>query len=254
MATMTHTQEASETLNDMNQQPTHYFESLPDNTQILDLSLKAVSIEASIDQVSIDQASIDQASLKSHSAKVFSKIQCLIFSLLCITCALTVMIIWYSNWLGGNQIGITPFIHETKILNSSCQYWDIVGDGYCDDEANIEKCGYDLNDCCQMENDRTLCSNCTCFITENEAETIQNEFQTEFCQDNETIFAPTYFLGDGVCQLNLNKGELNLSNIYGNFYYYLLLLISYYHTPNESIIDITPLVTLCRVLLALVKH
>ena len=91
-----------------------------------------------------------------------------------------------------------------NLFDRRCQYWEIAGDGYCNDEANIEHCGYDLNDCCQMERDRTLCSNCTCLIPQNKTQSIQSEFIYEFCPGNET--RSLFFLGDGLCQLNLNTG------------------------------------------------
>ena len=31
--------------------------------------------------------------------------------------------------------------------NNTCPVWSFVGDGYCDDEANVPECGYDFNDC-----------------------------------------------------------------------------------------------------------
>ena len=116
-----------------------------------------------------------------------------------------------------NQIGKSPLTPVTEIenFNSSCQHWEFVGDGYCDDEANNEICYYDLNDCCKMDTDKTQCSNCTCLITKDEAETIQLEFENEFCPKNESgvsVFARSYMLGDGNCQLNLNKGKFYLSN------------------------------------------
>ena len=49
--------------------------------------------------------------------------------------------------------------NNNEFLNT-CPHYQLVGDGICDDELNIEECMYDLNDCCKMENDRTLCQNC----------------------------------------------------------------------------------------------
>ena len=139
------------------------------------------------------------------------KIQYIIFSLLCIASALTAMIVWYSNWLEDNRLEMSPMSPINKtFLNGPCQHWEHVGDGYCDDEANIEQCGYDLNDCCEMNNDRTLCSSCTCLIPEIEFQIQRNEYKTEFCPENKTHSAYSYFLGDGICQLNFNNGKFNL--------------------------------------------
>ena len=37
-----------------------------------------------------------------------------------------------------------------------------LGDDYCDDENNIEICGWDGGDCCGGEIDTTFCSVCAC--------------------------------------------------------------------------------------------
>ena len=151
----------------------------------------------------------------SKKSKSFRGVQYIGFSLLSIASALTVMIVWYSNSnrSESNMVGISPqkYLNES-FFNSPCEHWEIVGDGYCDDVANIEDCGYDLNDCCKMEKDRTLCSNCTCHISEKETQKIKNEFMDDFCPEGEFRYIGySTFLGDSVCQLNLNKGKSNLS-------------------------------------------
>ena len=43
---------------------------------------------------------------------------------------------------------------------------DLLGDGYCDDEANTEQCLYDLGDCCDYTDysiSRSLCTQCFCY-------------------------------------------------------------------------------------------
>ena len=81
--------------------------------------------------------------------------------------------------------------------NTTCPVWSLVGDGYCDDEANTPECEYDFNECCEAENDRSLCQNCTCYLSEIKTE----EYKKEFCQN------PLCRLGDGYCDLNYNKGQ-----------------------------------------------
>ena len=46
------------------------------------------------------------------------------------------------------------------------QIINFIGDGFCDDEANVEKCFYDQGDCCGFENPDTFstCSSCQCKI------------------------------------------------------------------------------------------
>ena len=91
-------------------------------------------------------------------------------------------------------------------MNGTCQHWELVGDGYCDDKTNTQECFYDLKDCCDMKSDRTLCTDCTCTVSKNELQTIATEFKTEFCLGNRHDNLDWYFLGDGICHLNLNKG------------------------------------------------
>ncbi len=51
--------------------------------------------------------------------------------------------------------------------DSLCQYESEVGDGFCDDKANIDACTFDGGDCCRPGVDRRpnshwFCSNCSC--------------------------------------------------------------------------------------------
>ncbi len=60
-------------------------------------------------------------------------------------------------------------------LNSgatSCPYTEELGDGFCDDLANIEECQYDGGDCCSLQkefkpNAHLFCQNCTCVSNPN---------------------------------------------------------------------------------------
>ena len=145
-----------------------------------------------------------RSTAKSKQRKLESKIACRLqyigFSLISMGCAFAVMIIWYTVWLKENK---DP-TEEVKVDNSvksnfSCQYWDLAGDGYCDDEANVPECGYDFNDCCETQSDRSLCQNCTCYVSENKME--------EYKKDNCQKYLFRLHLGDGNCNLNYNKEE-----------------------------------------------
>ena len=46
-----------------------------------------------------------------------------------------------------------------------CAKSDWIGDDYCDDETNNEKCDYDGGDCCLEEILADYCSDCTCHET-----------------------------------------------------------------------------------------
>ena len=137
--------------------------------------------------------------------KLLCKIQYALYTLLSIVAAFIVMIIWYTSWLENKTITIEIGNYQTDIIagsnSSGCPFWDITGDGFCDDEANIPECGYDFKDCCQMENDRKICENCFCFVPEDSKASIK-EKHLERC--------PLYHqhhLGDGSCDLNQNNED-----------------------------------------------
>ena len=81
-----------------------------------------------------------------------------------------------------------------------CKYFDIVGDGYCDDEANTANCDFDEGDCCHPDHDRSICTECFCMspkIVQNCDEYIYHCKMHEWHVDQ----------GDGVCNEQLNSPE-----------------------------------------------
>ena len=173
-------------------------------------SLKSITSENEEDQETFQSI---KAENDNHDGKVVEQVlkqkekicgaQSVMFSLLSITCALTVMIIWYFNLEDNKTNKDIPSDQIVRqVSNNSCPYWHITGDGYCDDEANIEECGYDFKDCCQMENDRTLCQDCFCYFSE--AKQILDEYMNMDEYDDGMEYA---FWGDGSCDLNYNKPE-----------------------------------------------
>ena len=90
---------------------------------------------------------------------------------------------------------------DFKMAENTCLVEPLVGDGYCDDEANNAECDYDLDDCCQLESDRNSCTNCTCLVDNDQLVKIQDDF----CQT--PYDALNYDLGDGFCDLDLNTKE-----------------------------------------------
>ena len=137
-----------------------------------------------------------------------SKLQYVIFSLLSVFAAsLVTIVFWNSNSsdLHDNEIVVgsrDPLDLQKITTNYSCPFWAITGDGYCDDEANIPECGYDFKDCCQMENDRTLCEDCFCYIPEDQKSLMMNEYKTKYERD----FGFTNW-GNEHCDLNHNNPE-----------------------------------------------
>ena len=117
------------------------------------------------------------------------------FALLCVFCASFVMIGQYTFWDTNEEFEEPIFNIQTVSYNESCRYRTIVGDGYCDDEANTPECFYDLQDCCDYKSDRNQCQNCTCITT------ILNTSCTENCLVDRMLW------GDKICDLNMNNPE-----------------------------------------------
>ena len=84
-------------------------------------------------------------------------------------------------------------------MNDSCSLWQVTGDEYCDDEANIVECRYDLQDCCHIESDRSLCTDCLCYIPKEEKILLDDEYSKS---------CPYFWAGgDGLCDSCLNNRE-----------------------------------------------
>ena len=156
----------------------------------------------------------------SHKSKAWRKVQYIGYASTSIIFPMLVMIIWLNNRNDSKGTSEVPK-NKTVSTSNACPFWDLTGDGYCDDEANIPECGYDYNDCCQLENDRSFCSNCTCHLSEDEVQLFQDQSKSQSCIDglhlnqpdpNYELFFPELFvggpgsnhLGDGICNLNFN--------------------------------------------------
>ena len=121
-----------------------------------------------------------------------------IFSIL----VFTIIFIWYHNQEKEEpEIGYGQNIEQESMSNDSCSFLHIIGDEYCDDEANIAECGYDFEDCCDMDSDRTLCTDCFCYIPEEEIIMLDEDYEKN-CQKSEVLH-----LGDGLCDLLKNDKE-----------------------------------------------
>ena len=81
----------------------------------------------------------------------------------------------------------------------------MVGDGFCNDEANNAECNYDGGDCCVNVN-TTFCSECTCHYQENcAAGLILSCLYHERCLAG---FIPP-MVGDGICNDETNHQDCN---------------------------------------------
>ena len=77
------------------------------------------------------------------------------------------------------------------------------GDGFCDDEANTELCNYDQGDCCDPHLDRSLCTDCFCFVEYFPTKDYM-EYSVVGIIDGELSSARH---GDGNCDLVFNNYE-----------------------------------------------
>ena len=149
--------------------------------EIQSLDKKANDIDKANDKAKRRKSQEDKTKEQElrRKDKILAKVQYGMYSFLSIFCAFVVMIIWYTSWLEDktitNEIGNEQTDIKVNANNSTCQVWDITGDGFCDDEANIAECGYDFKDCCQMGNDRTVCEDCFCFVPEDEKASIREK-------------------------------------------------------------------------------
>ena len=67
----------------------------------------------------------------------------------------------------------------------------MIGDGYCNDEANNADCDFDGGDCCGSCINTDFCSNCTCI-----GDTVVNEIKNPL-------------VGDGYCNDEANTAGCN---------------------------------------------
>ena len=125
----------------------------------------------------------------------------IVFSVICILCATLVMIIYMIERSKEKETEETEEIATPdNKAELGCPFLHITNDGYCDDEANIEECNYDFDDCCHWENDFSLCQDCFC-------KTPPINYSINYFQkmlDLEIIYLT---FGDGKCDVLLNTQE-----------------------------------------------
>ena len=142
--------------------------------------------------------------LKQHKAKPCEYIYVILVSLICITLPFT----WYHLSRERKEDVILPYNRGEDVQsNDSCPFWHLLGDHYCDDEANIPECGYDLEDCCKIENDRSICTDCLCFTTEDKKVVIEEEFKQACLSTGGYANEWFQYFGDGHCDLGFNNQE-----------------------------------------------
>ena len=61
---------------------------------------------------------------------------------------------------------IDTFFCEKCVCRSECDYFDLVGDGYCEDLVNTAVCNFDGGDCCGKHVNVEYCEECQCIANE----------------------------------------------------------------------------------------
>ena len=134
---------------------------------------------------------------KYKKYKVTVLVSCLIFL---VPCGL-VMLLYYYPKLTEEKIIQTTLICNTTILPPKhCELFEFIGDGFCDDETNDELCEFDGGDCCDINHDLTLCSECFCHWPKIEQGDCSNYKDKCIVQS----FWYIAELGNGVCDDPLN--------------------------------------------------
>ena len=113
------------------------------------------------------------------------------------------MIIYYTEHFKDEIITTAAPKNVSTKPPKFCDKIDFIGDGFCDDEINNELCDYDKGDCCEIDNDRSLCQECFCY-------TPKNDLGDCTTYENACVYAYTnYFrlIEDGICDDFLNKKE-----------------------------------------------
>ena len=183
-------------------------QSLFSPRQSLHLSVQSLKTVYSVEsQKNEEQDQLDKAqkvALK-RKEKILCRLQYVLFSLLSMVCAFTVMIIWYSVYQENKtmDIGAQNQTDLRVASDNACPVWEITGDGYCDDEANVAECGFDFKDCCQLTYDRTACQDCFCHYPEVDKASILDKY-LQSQGDYAWLFTNW---GNGKCDLNHNNAE-----------------------------------------------
>ena len=81
---------------------------------------------------------------------------------------------------------------------------ELIGDGYCHDEVNNLKCGFDGGDCCNSCTSKSKCTDCKCLIGNAGEDKTESLNGNGYCND-ETNNAECGYDGGDCCLPNVNK-------------------------------------------------
>ena len=68
----------------------------------------------------------------------------------------------FENMFISDKIDLDTSKNE-EIVKKICKYNTVVGDGICDDNANVFECDFDGGDCCGIGTIMDMCLKCQCF-------------------------------------------------------------------------------------------
>ena len=126
---------------------------------------------------------------------------------------LFVLVFYHTNDISETSISMKISSKATNTSITCPNYlMDFLGDGICDDEANVKSCLYDGNDCCQYSNptiSRSICTKCFCQV---DIKAIIDLYTKDFYEVCFEIISEILWsnVGDGICNEELN----NLDNMF----------------------------------------
>ena len=87
----------------------------------------------------------------------------------------------------------------------------MVSNGFCNDETNNPDCNYDGGDCCVVDANTSVCSECACLLIETCTAGYHPLVENGFCDDNTNIAECNYDGGD-CCLINVNTDSCSDCN------------------------------------------
>ena len=117
-----------------------------------------------------------------------------------------------------------------------------IGDGYCDDESNIEKCNYDGGDCCDHSANTDFCIKCECHN-----ESFSSSFSSTssgciyvgdgYCDDFDNVEECNYDGGD-CCDQSADKSYCEICQCYNESFSSTLSTTASSTTKTSTVLDI----------------
>ena len=109
--------------------------------------------------------------------------------------------------ISGSIYPLYTVIKTSNLFNPCKENPNLIGDGFCDDSANSEKCSFDGGDCCLINVLRDFCVECDCHYqkfqtTETTKSISSSSITTQLITSSTTsILSSTEFQGDQKYQI-----------------------------------------------------